>query len=207
MWVTRTGRRTHKLTDLKKKKKKKNTNHTLTLLVKGISSCSLKLPERLNLPKARRIPAVPWLEWRDPGKASQFQCLRVHTHTLLYTCGCTHVSQTHIKTSCAVRLPAQIPKKKCPRARSLFASHKGTKKVGEGFKGNTSKLEGYCTLDRVRTHQTTDPRSSSSPSLSLTLHCVVLKLRGWGSKIHISGKKMCAPWQFKEIVRVGRAMI
>lgn len=28
-----------------------NTNHTLTLLVKGISSCSLKLPERLNLPK------------------------------------------------------------------------------------------------------------------------------------------------------------
>lgn len=29
-----------------------NANHTLTLLVKGISSCSLKLPERLNLPKA-----------------------------------------------------------------------------------------------------------------------------------------------------------
>lgn len=56
------ARRTHKLTDLREEKKKPNANHTLTLLVKGISSHSLKLPERLNLPKARPIPVVPRLE-------------------------------------------------------------------------------------------------------------------------------------------------
>lgn len=72
-------------------------------------------------------------------------------------------------------------------------STRGTKKEGgKGFKV-THQSQGYSTLDRVRTHQTTDPRSSLAPSLSLTLHCVVLKLRGLGEKSIYLARKCLLP--------------